>query len=48
MELNGAAARLAETGDVIIVISYGLYFKDEQPEPTVLLLDEENRISERE
>ena len=48
MELNGAAARLAETGDVIIVISYGLYFKNEKPEPTVLLLDEENRISERE
>jgi aspartate 1-decarboxylase len=47
VEINGAAARLAEPGDVIIVISYGLCAEDERPERTVLILDAENRVSER-
>ena len=47
MEINGAAARLAEPVDVIIVISYALYAENERPEPTVLLLDEDNRVTER-
>lgn len=44
LELNGAAARLAEPGDVIIVISYALCDDDEQVDPTVLLLHEANGI----
>ena len=43
--LNGAAARLVQPGDKIIVISYGMYSDAEarQHKPTVLLLDELNR-----
>lgn len=47
VEVNGAAARLVEPGDVVIIVSYGLYDEAERPEPTVLLLDESNRIEER-
>ena len=43
--LNGAAARLVQPGDKIIVISYAAYSAAEAREhtPTVLLLDELNR-----
>ena len=43
--LNGAAARLVQPGDKIIVISYGMYSDAEARahKPTVLLLDELNR-----
>jgi aspartate 1-decarboxylase len=43
--LNGAAARLVQPGDKIIVISYGVYSDVEAREhqPTVLVLDEINR-----
>ena len=43
--LNGAAARLVQPGDKIIVISYGVYTDAEAREhtPTVLVLDETNR-----
>lgn len=45
--VNGAAARLVEPGDRVIVVSYGLYDDDERPDPAVLLLDDENRVRER-
>lgn len=43
--LNGAAARLVQPGDKVIVISYGTYSDAEAREhqPTVLVLDECNR-----
>ena len=43
--LNGAAARLVQPGDKVIVISYGVYTDAEAREhaPTVVLLDEVNR-----
>jgi aspartate 1-decarboxylase len=43
--LNGAAARLVQPGDKIIVISYGVYTDAEAREhqPTVVVLDEVNR-----
>ena len=43
--LNGAAARLVQPGDKVIVISYGVYTDAEarQHRPTVLVLDEVNR-----
>ena len=45
--VNGAAARLVEPDDRVIVVSYGLYDEDESPEPTVLLLDRDNRVAGR-
>lgn len=42
--LNGAAARLVQPGDKVIVISYGTYDEAELAEhrPTVVLVDESN------
>ena len=48
VELNGAAARLAEPGDVVIIITYGLYDEDEEADPTILVLDEDNQVKSRE
>jgi aspartate 1-decarboxylase len=45
--LNGAAARLVQPGDKVIVISYGQYDEAELSEfsPLFIFVDEENRIS---
>lgn len=47
--LNGAAARKAQIGDKIIIVSYALLDESEQKgfEPTVVMVDENNRIVER-
>lgn len=46
LQLNGAAARLGMAGDLVIVISYGLF--DEaaaaRHHPTVVFVDDKNRI----
>jgi aspartate 1-decarboxylase len=44
--LNGAAARLAVPGDLVIVIAYGLYTEEELKdwEPKVVHVDAENKI----
>lgn len=44
--LNGAAARLGEVGDTVILISYGLFEEGESPDPTVVHVDEENGVVE--
>ena len=46
IELNGAAARLAEPGDLVIIMSYGIYDPEEvkQHQPKVIVVDENNRI----
>lgn len=46
--LNGAAARLVHEGDVVIIISYGLYSNEEakQHQPKVAIMDENNQIVE--
>jgi aspartate 1-decarboxylase len=46
--LNGAAARLVQKGDVVIIISYGLVSEDQvkRHEPKVAIMDENNRIIE--
>ena len=48
MCLNGAAARLVQPGDLVIVVSYA-EFEDAEArvfEPTVVMVDEQNRITE--
>jgi aspartate 1-decarboxylase len=50
MCLNGAAARLGQVGDLIIVISYGYYDPAELPEdyePVVVHVDASNRITRK-
>ncbi len=45
--LNGAAARLVQPGDIVIIISYALVPEDKIHEhrPKVAIMDENNRIS---
>ena len=44
--LNGAAARLGQVGDLVIVMSYGLYTEEEARghEPAVVLVDSSNQV----
>ncbi len=44
--LNGAAARLVQPGDIVIIISYAQYTREDLRDytPKVLLVDEQNRI----
>lgn len=43
--LNGAAARLAEVDDIVILIAYATYAEDEEPDPTVVHVDEKNNVT---
>ena len=46
--MNGAIARLAQVGDPLIILSYGL-MEEEQARlfmPTIVLVDENNRIKQ--
>jgi len=44
--LNGAAARLVQIGDVVIIISYGIFDIDEalKFEPKVVFVDKKNKL----
>lgn len=46
--LNGAAARLVQKGDIVIIISYSLVSEEKVPshQPKVAIMDEHNRIKE--
>ncbi|MDQ0197537.1 aspartate 1-decarboxylase [Neobacillus ginsengisoli] len=46
--LNGAAARLVQEGDIVIIISYVLVPEEKVPahKPKVAIMDESNRIKE--
>ncbi len=46
--LNGAAARLAQPGDRVIIISYAMMDRKQALEytPTVVMVDEQNKIME--
>ncbi|WNS74005.1 aspartate 1-decarboxylase [Bacillus sp. DTU_2020_1000418_1_SI_GHA_SEK_038] len=46
--VNGAAARLVQEGDVVIIISYALVAEDKiyMHQPKVAIMDEKNRIKE--
>lgn len=46
--VNGAAARLVQKGDIVIILSY-VYMADEEArvhEPTVLIMDENNQVEQ--
>ena len=45
--LNGAAARLAQPGDIIILISYGIFEQEEVKKfkPKIVFVDEKNKVS---
>ena len=47
--LNGAAARRAAEGDIVIIISYGQYNEEEIRllEPRIVFVDADNRITEK-
>jgi len=47
IRLNGAAARLGQTGDLIIIISYAMLEDSEarRHQPRVVHVDEDNRIT---
>lgn len=47
LQLNGAAARLGMPGDLVIVISYGVYDDAEarRHQPRVVFVDAQNRIA---
>ncbi len=44
--INGAAARLVQPGDIVIIISYGLFDIKEASEfkPSIVFVDEKNQI----
>lgn len=44
--LNGAAARLAHPGDIVIIISYGMFDQIEAKsyEPKIVFVDESNKV----
>lgn len=47
--LNGAAARLVQKGDRVIIVSYAQFDEDEADEhrPSVVVVDENNRVNQR-
>ncbi|MBP2630425.1 MAG: aspartate 1-decarboxylase [Firmicutes bacterium] len=46
--LNGAAARLVQPGDVVIIMAYAMMEEKEAEEymPTVVMVDQENKLKE--
>ncbi|HEY9062677.1 MAG TPA: aspartate 1-decarboxylase [Pseudobacteroides sp.] len=46
--LNGAAARLVHPGDIVIIISYGMFDRKEAAEftPKIIFVDENNNVKE--
>jgi aspartate 1-decarboxylase len=46
--LNGAAARLVQPGDIVIIIAYALMTREEMTQfiPAVVMVDSKNRIKE--
>ncbi|MDH7479754.1 MAG: aspartate 1-decarboxylase [Syntrophomonadaceae bacterium] len=45
--LNGAAARMAQKGDIVIIISYGVFSEEEarRYQPDLVFVDESNRLT---
>nr|QRW40810.1 aspartate decarboxylase [bacterium] len=49
VKVNGAAARLVHSGDLVIIIGYGLVAEERaaQVKPRVVFVDERNRVLEK-
>jgi aspartate 1-decarboxylase len=43
--LNGAAARLGEVGDTVIVLAFGYYDPVDDHDPTVVYVDDDNTVN---
>lgn len=48
VQINGAAARLVHTGDLVIIIGYGMVAEEEAKNitPRVVFVDDQNRVVE--
>jgi aspartate 1-decarboxylase len=48
IELNGAAARLAHPGDLVIVMAYNMVAETDLSDwqPTIVLVNEQNQVKE--
>lgn len=46
ISLNGAAARLVERGDRLIIMAFGLYTENEYVGPKVIILNPDNTVKE--
>ena len=46
--LDGAAARLAQPGDIVIIMAYAFFQEDEAKtyQPTVVMVDDDNHVRE--
>lgn len=46
--LNGAAARLVQKGDIVIIVSYGMFFPEELAtfRPKVAIMNERNQVEQ--
>jgi aspartate 1-decarboxylase len=46
--LNGAAARLVQKGDIVIIVSYGMFFPEELAtfRPKVAIINEKNEVEQ--
>ena len=49
ISLNGAAARMVQKGDKVIIACYGKYDENESlvHKPTILLMDDKNKVKKR-
>jgi len=44
--LNGAAARLGEVGDVVIVLSFGFYDAGDEHDPRIVHVNDDNAVTD--
>ena len=45
IELNGAAARMGELGDKVIIMAYALFDKEEKHKVRTVVLDSQNKVN---
>ncbi len=45
ISLNGAAARLGEIGDKVIIMAYAIFNVNEKHEPKIIIVDSKNKIA---
>jgi len=47
IELNGAAAKLADKGDKVIIMAFGLYDEGEECDVKIIVVDDDNTPTSR-